>query len=574
MITRRLALASLLPFLLAATPAGEQPASRVTALRLSPSGSQTALTIEVDGAGYEWSDFTLENPSRVVVDIQGARNDLRDRYDAINRGGILSLRASQYMDDVVRVVIDLDLPSIYEVERVPQGIRVVFNAGASAFQPWSSGNGRAEAAAPAAATVPARAASQRLQQQAQRIDVIFENADIRDVLAHFAEFTGRSIVPGSGVTGNVTATITDQPWDVALETILRAYGLAAVELPSGIIRVDAIERLREREVQEPLITQNFRINYVPSAELVETLSPMLTERGRLVSNPSTNTLVVSDIEGVVNGVGSMIQQLDIQTPQVSIQAKIIFINRTNIEELGVSYDLKDSRGNTINRLVQTDDPRTGQPTSETLINLGGSSIAALGNATSRVVGPSLETVASLVLGRYTLVAFLDALQAAELSDVQAAPTVTTLDNQEAEIFVGEETPIRVVDVASAGGAGVARASAQLVSTGIRLTVTPHVTANRQILMELEAERSSAQLAATDIGVNFQRQRGRTRLLVNDGEAAVIGGLTVTEVTQTRAGIPFLMDVPFIGALFRTTRNREQKRDLLILVTPHIVDTRI
>lgn len=572
MITRRLALASLLPFLLAAAPAAGQPASRVTALRLAPSGSQTALTIEVDGAGYEWSDFTLENPARVVVDIDGARNELRDRYDAINRGGILSLRASQYMDNTVRVVIDLDLPSIYAVERVPQGIRVTFSAGASAFQPWSSGGQSVPAAAPGAVTT--RVASQSLQQQAQRIDVIFENADIRDVLAHFAEFTGRSIVPGSGVTGNVTATITDQPWDVALETILRAYGLAAVELPSGIIRVDAIERLREREVQEPLITQNFRINYVPSAELVETLTPMLTERGRLVSNPSTNTLVVSDIEGVVNGMGSMIQQLDIQTPQVSIQAKIIFINRTNIEELGVSYDLKDSRGNRINRLVQSDDPRTGQPTSETLINLGGSSIAALGNATSRVVGPSLETVASLVLGRYTLVAFLDALQAAELSDVQAAPTVTTLDNQEAEIFVGEETPIRVVDVASAGGAGVARASAQLVSTGIRLLVTPHVTANRQILMELEAERSSAQLAATDIGVNFQRQRGRTRLLVNDGESAVIGGLTVTEVTQTRAGIPFLMDIPYLGALFRTTRNREQKRDLLILVTPHIVDTRI
>jgi type IV pilus assembly protein PilQ len=161
--------------------------------------------------------------------------------------------------------------------------------------------------------------------------------------------------------------------------------------------------------------------------------------------------------------------------------------------------------------------------------------------------------------------------------VQAAPTITTLDNQEAEIWVGERTPIRVVDVgrvpAARAGAGAARATAELVETGIRLRVTPHITADRRILMQLHAERSSAQLAATDIGVIFQQQQGTTRLMVEDGETAVIGGLTVTEVGRTRAGIPFLMDLPGIGRLFRTERTREQKRDLLIMVTPHIVDDR-
>jgi type IV pilus assembly protein PilQ len=112
-----------------------------------------------------------------------------------------------------------------------------------------------------------------------------------------------------------------------------------------------------------------------------------------------------------------------------------------------------------------------------------------------------------------------------------------------------------------------------VETGIRLRVTPHITADRRILMQLHAERSSAQLAATDIGVIFQQQQGTTRLMVEDGETAVIGGLTVTEVGRTRAGIPFLMDLPAIGRLFRTERTREQKRDLLIMVTPHIVDDR-
>lgn len=404
----------------------------------------------------------------------------------------------------------------------------------------------------------------------------FQEADIRDVLASFAEFTGRSIVPGAGVRGTVTAEIRNQPWDVALETILTAHGLAARELPSGIIRVDALERLREREVQEPLVTETHRINYVPVQELVATLQPLRTERGSIVANPSTNTLIVTDIESAVNNIRAMVSQLDIQTPQVAIQAKIIFVNRTHVEELGVTYDLKDSRGNQLNRLVAVPDPgNPGRRTNEDLILLNGNSIAALGNATARVQGPSLETVISLVLGRHTLITFLDALQAAELSDVQAAPLITTLDNQEAEIWVGERTPIRVVDVGTGavGAGGAPRATAQLVETGIRLRVTPTITGDRRVLLQLHAERSAAQLAATDIGVVFQTQQGSTRLLVQDGETAVIGGLTVTEVASTRAGIPFLMDIPVLGALFRTTRTREQKRDLLILVTPHIVDER-
>jgi type IV pilus assembly protein PilQ len=190
---------------------------------------------------------------------------------------------------------------------------------------------------------------------------------------------------------------------------------------------------------------------------------------------------------------------------------------------------------------------------------------------------------SLVLGRYTLVTFLDALQSIQLSDVQAAPVITALDNQPASIKVGERTPIRVVDLGAqgAGGGGggggatfnAPRASAELVETGIILQVTPHVTDDRHVLMQIHAERSNAQLVATEIGVNFQQQTGDTRLMVADGETAVIGGLTVTEIQNTTAGIPFLMDIPIIGRLFRTERKQEQKRDLLIMVTPHIIGDR-
>jgi type IV pilus assembly protein PilQ len=587
MITRSWGLL-LTPFLLAATPHQNPDPAQVTGLSLAPSGGEAELVVAMSGSAVRWSDFTLDNPSRVVLDITGARSALpRTRFESIDRAGVGSVRTSQYSADVVRVVVDLDRSVPYTVTAGPEGLTVRFQV-ADAFAPWSSA---APAASPAlAAPSPARAAPSRtdlpqgtaaapLQVPVQQrpITVTFEDADIRDVLASFAEFTGRSIVPGTNMSGTVTATIRQQPWDVALQTILSAYGLAAQEMPSGIIQVDQLENLQARMTQEPLLTRTFRINYVPVPEMQESLEPLSSERGNISMNPTTNTLIVTDVPSVIQRVEQMVQQLDVRTPQVTIEAKIIFVNRTDAEDMGIVYDLKDTHGNSLNRVHPAPDPQDPTVgTNDNLIQLGGNSIAALGNATARVSGPQLETLISLVLGRFTLLTFLEALQTAELSDVQAVPVVTTLDNQQAEIWVGERTPIRVVDLASGAGGGGAtvtapRATAELVETGIRLRVTPHITADRRILMQMHAERSSAQLAATDIGVIFQTQQGQTRVMVNDGETAVIGGLTVTEVTNTRSGIPYLMDIPYLGRLFRREMKREQKRDLLIMVTPHIVD---
>ena len=137
--------------------------------------------------------------------------------------------------------------------------------------------------------------------------------------------------------------------------------------------------------------------------------------------------------------------------------------------------------------------------------------------------------------------------------------------------MGEETPVRVIDASSAG-TGTAKANVQFKETGIRLTVTPHVTNNRQVLMQLHTERSAIQpLAAADLGFIFQKQKADNQLLVNDGETAVIGGLTVTQVTKTKTGIPLLGNLPIVGKLFSFSNDQENRRDLIILVTPRITD---
>jgi len=578
---RNLAIALLLPAAAASAPL--TPPGNVSALRLENRAGRTELTVQVTGGEVRWSDFALQGPPRVVVDIQGARSDLaQPRYEGIDRGGVKGVRSSQRDADVVRLVIDLDRDLRYTVVRVPEGLRISLESGATAFQPWSSGAPMAQRpqqprpAAPAPAQPQGSMAQQQPRSRARPITATFENTDMRDVLATFAELTGRSIVPGSEVGGIRVEYVTfnNQPWDVALRSLLRAYGLAAEEDASGIIRVDLIEKLAERQTLEPLVTRTFAINYVPVEEMQTTLAGLKSERGSVSINKTTNTLIATDVPSVIEDFERLVAQLDRRTPQVAIQAKIIFIDRTEAEDLGITYDIKDSRGNSINDITSVPDPATGEQTNATVVSLGGSSIAALGNANSRVQDPALQVLTSLVLGRYTLINFIEALQTAQLSDVQAAPVVTTTSNHEAQIWVGERTPIRVVDLggASVGTTGTGpRATAQLVETGIRLIVTPQVTNDRRVLLQLHAERSSAAAAAGDIGVQFRQQQGDTRVMVKDGETAVIGGLTVTEVNQTRTGIPFLMDLPFLGSLFRTTHQQEQKRDLLIMVTPHIVE---
>ena len=565
----------------------------VTEVAITSADQHTSVLIAVDG-DVSFRDFTMEGPHRLVVDVMGARHALTDaEFADVNRGGVRSVRTSQYSEDVVRVVLVLGAKPTYTIAPDPRGIRITLDNAEGDFAPWSSGAARAPSpfAPPQQAgldgrnaTVPPVAEAPRQQRStAQRISISFTNSPIQDVLMSFASFSGKSIVPGSDITGLVTATILDQPWDIALRTILSGQGLVAEEDEYGIIRVDNITKLNEREAIEPIETRAYRINYATATEVQTSMTPLLSARGKVTVGQGTNTLVVSDIARVQNSVRLLLNDLDIRTPQVSIQAKIIFVNRTDLDELGVTYEIKDSRGNQINQLSDgaadlngdgvLDLPDEAVQQGEAVVLLGGNSIAALGNAKERLTSPSLTLLISLVIGRHLLISFLDALHSVQLSDVQAVPQVTTLNNVQARLKVGADVPVRIVDAgAGGGGAGGVFPTAQVTTeeTGIILQATPHVTADGHILLDLMAERSSAEFTASDAGFIKQTQEAATRVLVADGETVVIAGLTQSERTEFRSGIPLLMDLPVIGRLFRVNREQVVQRDLIILVTPHIV----
>jgi len=192
--------------------------------------------------------------------------------------------------------------------------------------------------------------------------------------------------------------------------------------------------------------------------------------------------------------------------------------------------------------------------------------------TQAIASPALKLIFATAIGNFNLTSFVEALQQVNLADLQAEPLISASDNTQASILVGEKTPIRQIDASSAQGAGTGapRAVTTIVPTGITLTVTPHVTNNGRVLMTLHAENSAIAAAPADVGFTFQTQEASNQLLVSDGETAVIGGLTVTNVTVSKSGIPFLVDLPIVGRIFGFTEKREERRDLLILVTPHIL----
>jgi type IV pilus assembly protein PilQ len=621
-------------------PANNTAASAVTGLSLIPGDGRADVLIAVSGP-VNVQDFTVPSPYRIVLDLSGARLAAIGRaYDRVNRGGIANIRLSQYRDDVVRVVLDLDRQREYKVTKDKDGIRVSVTTNGQ-FAAWHSSGAMlarhegapAQPAAPdrrvesagvvdtppppvarrqsnddviAEATRPDTRSEPRLvavanrsQSQQPRITVVYSAAEIRDVLAAFATFSGRTIVVGKDVSGLVTAEVKDQPWDVALRAILESHGLAAIEEASGIISVDSYENILKKQASEPVTTQMVSINYVSAASLLPTVEGLLYKdcgggtavapatagqaaaasqagcivRGAIAADSGTNSLIITEVASRMPNLLTYVKGLDIRTPQVALKAKIISVQRTNIEQLGLSYDLGSTNTFYNTLLPRIPEGGTAPGQFEAQVELGGDAIAGIANASRKYKqGAALNLIFSTALGGHSLTTFLDALRETQLSDIQAEPSVVTLDNREAKITVGSETPVRVIDAGAAAQIGTpARATVQFRETGIILKVTPHITSNRQIRMKMEAEQSELRIVGGDLGFIIDKRNAQTQLLVGDGETAVIGGLTQTQVVKNRSGIPFLSDLPFVGRFFSQSDSREEKRDLLIMITPTIID---
>jgi type IV pilus assembly protein PilQ len=370
-------------------------------------------------------------------------------YDGQNRGGVRNVRYAQFKPDVVRIVIDLDVLKDYQVERAAGQVRVRIGSERTAFAAWSSATVAMSPAVPVAPPPPRREAergpggeqaarvttatpaqalsieeylaahrAEAAQSQAARITVQWDNAGIEDVVAGFAAFSGRTIILGKDIKGTITAEIKNQPWDLAMNAVLEAQGLAVKTLPGGILNVVSKVELARADSTVPITTRLVRVNYAKATSLVPSVASLLSKRGNVVADSTSNSLVITEVTSRIEEVVEFVKGLDQRTPQVSIQAKIIFVDRQDIEQLGVKYDLGSST-QFFNKLVQRPDPRTAKPvdtnldgvpdalvpqsnfpSSQNIVSLGGNSLSALGNASQEVINPALDLIFSTAIGNF------------------------------------------------------------------------------------------------------------------------------------------------------------------------------
>ncbi len=559
-------------------------------------------------------------------------------YDGVSRGGITRIRYSQFTKTVVRVVLTLDAPHNYTVSEDHGEIRVSVEGAGEKFAPWQVGGAApatkaepepepvlakvelpeaATSAKPAAklAGPSALAAKHAQQSQEPRITVNWENAPVNDVLGVFSAFTGRTILPSKSVTGTVTANINNLPWDVALREVMNANGYDVTVNPDGVIFIDTFENIAARQSTVPLVTATVRLNYAAASAAAPMVRERLTRscppapgagsagsitqpapgspgvvqpvpqvgtvqsfncppRGAVTADTITNSISITDVPSALADLQAYARSLDLRQPQVNIKAKIILVDRSSLEGLGLRYDL-GSRQQFFNDIVPRLDSLGHARTDPGQILLGGNTVSAIANATQRIPGAALQLVYSTAMGNFDFTTFLEALQQTTLLDVQAEPSASVLNNRTANLTAGTQVPVRVIDAGAAGAAGSTsnfpRATVQFKQTGIILTVTPQITANRQVQMKVHVENSDVQFQANDVGAVYPTQKVDNEVLVADGETAVMGGLTQTTLNVTKSGLPILVDLPIIGRLFGVTTRVETKRDLLILITPHIID---
>ena len=443
-----------------------------------------------------------------------------------------------------------------------------------------------------------------------RITVTYIDADIRDVIGSFATFANKTIVIGSTVTGKVAfMEIKDKPWDVALAAVLSSMNLTAIEDTTGIITVDSYANLSARQAQEPLISQIVPVNYAKAATLGKTIEQLLLAgcgakaggggagaagaaaadaggaagaaaggtaistagcgRGSVAVDDKTNSLIISETQARLADVMGFIKDLDVRTPLVSIKAKIIAVDRTGTEKLGISYDL-GSANSFQNRLNPRVINNTAVP-GDFRVDLTGDAFTGIANAGRQYKNDAaVSLIYNMAIGGFNLTSFLDALSSEQLSDIQAEPSITTLDNTEATLFSGSTISYLLSPPVPAGQINSIAPTISRQEIGITLKVTPRVTANRQLNLIVQATQEQL-VTITAAGPNTNKRDSKNEVLVADGETVVIGGLTQTQVSKDRSGIPILGSLPLIGRLFSETSTIERKQDLLILITPHILD---
>jgi type IV pilus assembly protein PilQ len=406
------------------------------------------------------------------------------------------------------------------------------------------------------------------------ISLDFQDVPVRQVLQIIAQVNGFNLVTTDTVTGNVTISLSGVPWDQALDMILRVKGLDK-RLEGNILLIAPTEELTARETQAlqskkqvsdlaPLSTVNISVNYAKAANLATILKSseggILSERGTVTVDERTNTMLIRDTLPSIDEARKMIDALDIPVKQVLIESRMVTVLDNVDEELGVRWGLSDR---------ESDSGVSGSI--EGAETIAGGSIPSIDDRlnvnlpVSSAAGTIGFQIASLVDGTI-LDLELSALESENKGEIIASPRITVANQQEAYIEQGTEIPY--VQATSSGATSV-----EFKKAVLSLRVTPQITPDNRIILDLvvtQDTRGETVSTSTGDAVAIDTQEIKTQVLVENGETIVLGGIFQQTSTDSVSKVPLFGDLPFLGVLFRNTSEFQEKRELLIFVTPKII----
>ncbi|HAD82024.1 MAG: hypothetical protein A2509_07790 [Candidatus Edwardsbacteria bacterium RIFOXYD12_FULL_50_11] len=379
------------------------------------------------------------------------------------------------------------------------------------------------------------------------VSMELENADVITVLRAMAEYSGKNLIVGNDVKGSVSMRLHNVPWARAFEEIVKAAGLV-VEESGGIIRVmspkQATENMRMREQGQELVTVVYPIEFAVANEITGSLNKILSSRGSIQVDKRTNSLVINEVSFKQTEIAELIRLLDTATQQVEIMARIVDVDMDVTKDLGINWNVSNIASYDANAELQ---------------NASVPQLLPAGTRPSMTVG----TIRSFA----QISATLSVLEAKRKANTISNPRITTVNNKEAKIVGGKKIPISLRDESG-------NTVTQMYTIGMVLTTTPHINSSENVTLDVKTEISDLDPTATILGgVVILTNEASTQIVLNDGETAVIGGLLQTKAGKSQSGIPILMDIPFIGALFRSTTTSTAKREILIFLTPHIIKSK-
>jgi type IV pilus secretin PilQ/predicted competence protein len=592
----------------------------------------TRLVIEIAGAqdDEETSAQRYSVNDSVISGIRVARHEGKIRLTLELHGAAVPTSTVENLNDTVIAFLGEPTGETQPVrEQVVFTRRAVETARNEPVAPFASPPG-ASPAPPLGAprpgakhdvppAVPADEPSSRPSQfgarqpyHGQHVSLDFKDADVHNVLRLLAEVSKLNIVATDDVRGKVTLRLFDVPWDQALDIVLQVLGLES-EQEGNVIRISTVKRLREEREElhkaqeaaravEPLRVDYIRVNYAKASALAEIISGtqrtggagmarlgtggggqaergILTSRGSVFVDEFSNTLIVRDIQRGIDNARELVRRLDVQTPQVLIESSIVEATTNFARDLGIQWGYRYLAG-----------PQTGNPTGVNFpgtIGFGGS---GLGVGTGGVpfiadfpanVAAGSGSALDLALGSIDNSQALDlritALEQEGKARIISRPRVITLNNVAATIksltILRVKLPSTgtVINTGAGGAAGTASTATEKIETGIILVVTPQVSSDGYVLLDMFAKSSQADFTreVDEIPTEISRE-ANSHILIKDGQTVVLGGIYRDNFSDTRTGLPFFKDIPGLGWLFRTLSKRDAREDLLVFLTPRVM----